>query len=266
MRSYLPLVARRVAWFLRFQGVDSAHAETLFNAGKIGVEQLLARHGVYSNYPEYDPNYGEELFSAGVECLLTLDTTTATFPEAYIAKAIDRALLRAKRDRILAIPQSTRRDRINRGEEPGDLERHSWGDVFDDDNALHRHYRKSHWQDSESQWFDREHTDPEADWLEVINTYEALYWCCCDDADRRIIDARMGGGLTPAILDDGFLAIHVADVAKMVGLSPRTVQRRLDRLQARYSKLTNFRFTKRKQQQQPACGLATRSPAARESA
>lgn len=215
----LPLVARRVAFFLDSQGINS--------------------------------DLGEELFSAGCECLVTLNNQQPS--QAYLSKAIDRAIVKAwQRDRLLAVPPSTRYDRIKNGDAPGDFTRHSWGEVFGLDTqhgttGLLSHC-PPHWQDAEEQWLAS--VDP---WLEVVECYEQLFSCCRDDLDRRIVEVRMGAGLTPAILQDGFLPTHVADVGKIVGLSARSVQRRLDRIQNRYSKSTGFRFaTHRQRQRQPA--------------
>ena len=114
------LVAERVGNFLDIKGLR-------FDP-QTGV-QFKGRHT-----RERDKAY--DLFSVGVLCLANILVKNPDCNNEYLRTCLDFEILHYwQTDRLIAIPPSTRRDRENRGDDPGDFTLHNL-----DPNGL-IHYR-----------------------------------------------------------------------------------------------------------------------------
>lgn len=234
---FLWVVAEQVARFLDAKGVHSHKAAELFGEGQLCLSQILVAHlaRVYG----VRVTEAVDAIRAGKICPeQTLSEHPPSIP--YIRTSVANAIRKAsQRYPQLAIPPSTRWDRKKRGDDTGDLVQKSWDDVFGRDTeygtvGLLAHC-PPHWHDAEQQWF-----SPQSDaceWLEIIECYEVLYSLCRDDLDRAILESRWDNGRS---LELG--PVSITDVAKIVGLSPRTVQSRLNDMERRYYKQANRRL------------------------
>ncbi len=216
----------------------------------------------------YGTDRANEYFAAGQAKLAEfLDGNKLTKPIPYVRKAIKRAILdHWQTDRQLAIPPSTRRDMVNRGETPPDHVRHSWHDVFDGggirapfdeheafdpmEDPIKEKSRSSggdlinipYVGESERQW-----SAPEcrfAAWSQIIETLEVVFSLCRDDLDRAIVECRLDGF---ASIDDS--PVHVSDVARQLGIRKSEVSERLNRLERRYYKYVSRRLPTKKRTQ-----------------
>lgn len=169
---------------------------------------------------------------------------------AYLTTAIDRAIRQANhRDRILSIPMQTRRDRIARGESPGDLERRTWDSVFGSNGIRPVEPKHRHWPDAENQWFAK--LSPECELVEVGEAFQHLQTFCSDRLDWEIIKLRFGErGLTTDVLGAS-LPVHAADVADQLGISTTEVEGRLEEIERRYYQHLGRRRPTQRRKQQP---------------
>lgn len=206
----------------------------------------------------YGTDRANEYFAAGQRKLTEFldDDGRLTRPIPVVRKSIKHAILRHwQKDKQLAIPPSTRRDMVKRGETPPDRVRHSWHDVFDGGGVrapFDEHEEFDPLNDpikpgdrskggdldnipfaaSESQWF-----APEcrfAAWSQIIETLEVVFSLCRDDLDREIVNCRLDGFTA---IDDA--PVHVSDVARQLGIPKAEVVDRLERLERRYYKYVN---------------------------
>lgn len=205
--GYQGLVVSEVAKFVDGRGIGNDCANELFAIGKAELDKYIEHVEVV------EPDGRTQLWPCpGYD--------RRTKPVEYIRTCIKHAIQDYwKTDRQLAIPPSTRRDMVKRGETPPDHKRKSLQGVFyrngDGGGLINRkNLARDKWEALNT---------PSC--FDDLETLEVVYSLCRDDLDRAIVDARLVG------------FPDVAEVAEQLGLSVSEVTERLKQLERRYYKL-----------------------------